>query len=182
MGWGIGRLYSRRTGGVGEQPGNETARIFIGTELSSLRKPMYTVLLALDSNKERSQRCINTLLNLPRSPSDLSVRILNVFPKIEVIDDSVYRSRDHYDDTDFPESVIGAAKTLEKEGVETEIQRKHGDPADEILVVAQEIEADCIAMGGRKRSPTGKIIFGSVTQSVLLSSDRPVLLTMSDDI
>ncbi len=52
-----------------------------------------------------------------------------------------------------------------------------GDPATEIVSYAGEIEADLISLAGRKRSPAGKAIFGSVSQAVFLNADRPVLLT-----
>jgi nucleotide-binding universal stress UspA family protein len=50
-----------------------------------------------------------------------------------------------------------------------------GDAADEIVRYAEAEDARYIVIGGRKRSPVGKAVFGSVTQDVLLSADRPVL-------
>jgi nucleotide-binding universal stress UspA family protein len=35
-------------------------------------------------------------------------------------------------------------------------------------------------MGGRKQSPTSKLLFGSVTQNVILQTDRPVTVTGTD--
>ncbi|OVE83235.1 universal stress protein [Natronolimnobius baerhuensis] len=52
---------------------------------------------------------------------------------------------------------------------------KVGDPAEEILKHAGGVDARYIVIGGRSRSPVGKALFGSVTQSVLLDSDCPVL-------
>lgn len=56
-----------------------------------------------------------------------------------------------------------------------------GDPAEEVLKYADKEDASYIAIGGRKRSKVGKVIFGSVTQSILLSAECPVLTVMSDD-
>lgn len=50
-----------------------------------------------------------------------------------------------------------------------------GDASKEILRYARENDAEYIVLGGRKRSPVGKALFGSVTQSVLLNADRPVV-------
>ncbi|WP_394349678.1 universal stress protein [Natrinema versiforme] len=46
--------------------------------------------------------------------------------------------------------------------------------------VAFEIDAEYIVSGGRKRSSTGKALFGSTTQSVLFEADRPIVTVMSD--
>ena len=56
-----------------------------------------------------------------------------------------------------------------------------GDESEEILSYAADHDARYIVMGGRKRSPVGKVMFGSVAQSVLLGSDRPVLLVMNEE-
>lgn len=53
-----------------------------------------------------------------------------------------------------------------------------GEPSDEITAVADDLDARFLVVGGRKRSPVGKAIFGSVTQRVLLDSTRPVTTVM----
>lgn len=55
-----------------------------------------------------------------------------------------------------------------------------GDPTEEILAVAGELDARYVVVGGRRRSPVGKALFGSTTQEVLLESDRPVVAVMRD--
>lgn len=50
-----------------------------------------------------------------------------------------------------------------------------GSPASELLRYAREKDARYIVVGGRNRSPVGKAVFGSVTQEVILGTDRPVL-------
>ncbi|WP_306060333.1 universal stress protein [Natronococcus wangiae] len=58
---------------------------------------------------------------------------------------------------------------------------KAGNPAEEILDYASETDARYLVIGGRKRSPIGKALFGSVTQSVLLEADQPVVAVMTGD-
>ncbi len=53
-----------------------------------------------------------------------------------------------------------------------------GQPAAEILAYADTVDARYIVIGGQKRSPVGKALFGSTTQQVLLGADRPVLTVM----
>jgi nucleotide-binding universal stress UspA family protein len=70
--------------------------------------------------------------------------------------------------------------TLESgEGVD--IVGRVGKPVEEILAVADERNARYLVIGGRKRTPVGKAVFGSITQSVLLHADRPVVTVMSEE-
>jgi len=51
-----------------------------------------------------------------------------------------------------------------------------GDPGEEILRLAEDVDARYIVIGGRKRTPAGKVLFGSMTQRVILDTDRPVVI------
>lgn len=50
-----------------------------------------------------------------------------------------------------------------------------GDPKTEIVDEAAQRDAQFIVVGGRKRTPVGKAIFGSVSQGVILEADRSVV-------
>ncbi|WP_135303947.1 universal stress protein [Haloarcula amylovorans] len=65
--------------------------------------------------------------------------------------------------------------TDETTAAKTTVTVRVGDPAEEIADHADEIDARYVVVGGRKRSPTGKALFGSVTQKVLFDSPVPVL-------
>ena len=55
------------------------------------------------------------------------------------------------------------------------------DPADDLLGVAEEVDADVIVIGLRRRSPVGKLILGSNAQRILLDAPCPVLSVKADE-
>lgn len=55
------------------------------------------------------------------------------------------------------------------------------EPAEEIVVVAEELGASLIVIGLRRRTPTGKLLFGSQAQRILLDADCPVLAVKTSD-
>lgn len=55
-----------------------------------------------------------------------------------------------------------------------------GEPVEQLLEYSAERDAEYVVVGGRKQSPVGKALFGSVTQSLLLNADRPIVTVMHD--
>ncbi len=50
-----------------------------------------------------------------------------------------------------------------------------GDPAAEVVNYAERADARYVVVSPKRRSQTGKILFGSVAQSILLEADCPVV-------
>lgn len=72
-------------------------------------------------------------------------------------------------------------QTLDKdEAITVDSEGAVGKPARKILQVADEMDARYVVMGGRKRTPMGKGLFGSTSQAVLLDADRPIVTVMND--
>lgn len=63
---------------------------------------------------------------------------------------------------------------MEAAGVECIPVVLEGAPDETILDYVKESGIDIVVIGGRKRTPAGKLLFGSVTQSVILHADVPV--------
>lgn len=55
-----------------------------------------------------------------------------------------------------------------------------GDPATEIISEANDTDPRFLVLGGRRRSPVGKALFGSITQKVLLEARCPVVTMMTE--
>lgn len=68
----------------------------------------------------------------------------------------------------------GAADRLEQRGVTVEVRGAIGENGQAILRMADEVGADAIVVGGRRRSPSRKVLFGSTAQRILLDADCPV--------
>lgn len=54
-----------------------------------------------------------------------------------------------------------------------------GETAAEIIVEAEDVDPRFLVIGGRRRSPVGKALFGSATQEVLLEVECPVVTVMT---
>ena len=72
---------------------------------------------------------------------------------------------------------------LRESGVKHEVRQlvRGMDPADDLVAVAEEVGADFIVIGLRRRTPVGKLILGSNAQRVLLDSPCPVLAVKADE-
>jgi nucleotide-binding universal stress UspA family protein len=88
------------------------------------------------------------------------------------------------DDAVETEKDLEAVRTeLHDAGVEHEIRQlvRGMDPADDLVNVANDVDADFIVIGLRRRSPVGKLILGSNAQRVLLDAPCPVLAVKADE-
>lgn len=82
------------------------------------------------------------------------------------------------DDAMESEAQLEEVRTqLRTAGVSHEIRQlvRGFDPAEDLISVAEEVGADFIVIGLRRRTPVGKLILGSNAQRILLDAPCPVL-------
>ncbi len=71
---------------------------------------------------------------------------------------------------------------LEERGLDHEVRQlvRGNDPAEDLISVAEQENAEFIVIGLRRRSPVGKLILGSNAQRILLDASCPVLAVKAD--
>ena len=68
------------------------------------------------------------------------------------------------------------SQELADTGITVDVRRSMGaDVGDQVLSVAEDVAADLVVIGLRRRSPVGKLLMGSVAQRILLGADCAVL-------
>jgi nucleotide-binding universal stress UspA family protein len=141
-------------------------------------------ILATVGEQDGFDRIIETGFDLAAAYDD-ELHILHVIPKENAEEHlQEIKSIDEFRDSSFTVE-IDRAEAIAASLSQTVLSEKEleqvtpvgsiGDPTEEILSTASTIEPRYIVIGGRKRSPVGKALFGSVTQSVILNTDRPVV-------
>lgn len=97
---------------------------------------------------------------------DESIIVINISRGEPRLDAGFARGRD----------VQQIMENLSAKGVSIEVRQTEGDNvADAVLFEAEQAGATMIVVGIRRRSPVGKMLMGSVAQSILLDASVPVV-------
>lgn len=107
----------------------------------------------------------------PDDYDDVRAR-MGIEPDAEVTADDVARRVDAVDDV---------TERLRSEGIQVEIRGRVGEAGPQLVDLAEAIGADLVVVGGRRRSPTGKALFGSTAQEVLMNAPCPVTFVRADE-
>lgn len=128
------------------------------------------VLVPVDQGRERALNQAEFVAALPGAAENVRATVLYVF-----------RHQDYAGAPphEFEEigAAVAAAEYLEEQDIPVERTTVGGEVARKILDTAADADASSIVMGGRKRTGVQKVLMGSISQDVLLSSERPVTIT-----
>lgn len=145
-------------------------------------------VLAAIGEERHSNPVVETAHDLARAHGE-TLDVLHVVPEEEfaahrkAIDDLP-----GYEDHSFTQEEESAAEfaeqvvteTLDGSDVDVSGIGRVGDPVEQVLSVVEGTDPRYLVIGGRKRSPAGKAIFGDTTQSILLGAEVPVMTVMYD--
>ncbi|WP_096390227.1 universal stress protein [Halopenitus persicus] len=143
-----------------------------------------TLLLAVGpSDDDRVDELVSTTTDIA-GPADATVTIAHVFTDDEY--DTVL-DRLEIPGVPDPDGVARRAtivreleQRLADAGIATDVRGSVGNHGEQIVELARDEGADLIVVGGRKRSPTGKAVFGSTAQEVILNAPSPVTFVRGD--
>ncbi|MFB6112721.1 MAG: universal stress protein [Halodesulfurarchaeum sp.] len=147
-----------------------------------------TLLLAVGpGDQDRIEQLAETVVEVA-VPTDASVDLVHVFDPDDFDDirERLADSGESGTDLDADQvarrysTVRELERRIESDDVPVSIHGFSGeDASDHVVELAERGDADRVVVGGRKRSPSGKVIFGSTAQEILLSSPCPVTFVRS---
>jgi nucleotide-binding universal stress UspA family protein len=152
---------------------------------------MYRVLLPIDESESRARAQAEAVLELPDA-GEVVVDVVHVHEGVSSPDAEWAAggfSEEYAEQMDenlreratLPDAVETVTALLEGADIEYEVHESVGEPAETILNAADDRDSDAIVIGVRKRSPVGKVLFGSTAQGVILDSDRPVTVVPANE-
>ena len=85
--------------------------------------------------------------------------------------------------TRYEQELTEIRARLDEAGIEHEVRQlvRGVEPAEDLVKVAEEIDAELIVIGLRRRTPVGKLILGSNAQRILLDAPCPVLAVKASE-
>lgn len=138
------------------------------------------VLVPVDGS-DRSEKALRYALENLQDPRITVVHVVNPANSFGYADDEYFDYQAYQRQSELQhergETLLAEAReTAEAEGVTVETVLEVGRPARSILSVAEDRDVDHIVMGSRGRSGVGRVIFGSVAETVTRRAAVPVTI------
>lgn len=82
----------------------------------------------------------------------------------------------------FERELTRVQTQLDEVGISHEVRQliRGNEPAEDLISAAEEVNADFIIIGLRRRTPVGKLILGSNAQRILLDASCPVMAVKAE--
>ncbi|MGM0606454.1 MAG: universal stress protein [Halobacteriota archaeon] len=130
----------------------------------------YDVLVPVDRTADRAENQAKYASRLAETVPGVTITFLHVLAPDTGSDP---------DDVSFSAiDTVGEVVThLETGGLSIERSIRQGNVSEQIVRSANELDADEIVMGGRKRTGVTSVLLGSTVRDVVVSVDRPVTIT-----
>lgn len=96
------------------------------------------------------------------------------------LDEMGYDSADPVELAQRHRVVTDIADVLRASQVELNVDAAVGPTAESVVDYVDQHDVDHVFIGGRRRSPTGKALLGSVSQQILLQLDIPCTLLFDE--
>lgn len=96
-----------------------------------------------------------------------------------LIGDLIDPMREHFANEATGRRLLDQSTAMAAElGVEPDTLLRNGDPAEEILALVEELEADLVVMGANLRRPEGRPFLGHTVERILRDCDATVVLVL----
>ncbi|QLH83628.1 universal stress protein [Halosimplex pelagicum] len=142
-----------------------------------------TVLVAVGPGDEERTDPVVTAVSDVAGPAEASVVLAHVFSRerfAEMGDRLGFGDDAEPDAVAARQTTVGAFRDrLTEAGLDVSVRGRVGDVGEGVVALAEGTDADLVFVGGRKRRPSGKAVFGSTAQTVLLEAPCPVTFVRS---
>ena len=151
------------------------ARLSLGSAGSRVRgQRQPTVLVAVDGSAMSDQAVRHVVEQLDSSLDEVTVISVLPIERSDAIPPEDDSPRSRLLKEEIARHIGSACSTLQDAGIACRSVIRFGDPATEVLKLAEEIGCDLIVVGRRGRGRAAKLLLGSVSEKVTREAACPV--------